>query len=234
MLGSVLLAVACGGRSASDSRRESGTGGSSDASGGSGTAGDTAAGTGGDVNTGGSNLGGTGGTEAGSGTGGAPNCKGVVCAPIPKTCKMIAQEPGACCPTCPDTGCDPCPDLACAVGTHPDMAAGDCCPTCQPDPVDACLQGRADYTSLRATLLDKYGSSACLNSADCAVASEYNACNASCGVVLPASNVQNFENNTMNAAKQCASCPPPPAIDCTLVVPACVNGRCTDASATNN
>jgi hypothetical protein len=229
LLGSVLLVAACGGKSASESR--GGTGGSSttDATGGSTT---TAGGTGnatsagGDTSTGGSSLAGTGGSENGSGTGGTSTCNGVVCEPIPNTCKQIVQEPGACCPVCLDTGCDACPDLACDTGTHAEMTAGECCPTCQPDPPDPCTQGRADYVNLRSALIAKYGSGGCMNSADCAIAAERNACMSTCGVPLPLSMVNNFEQNTMNAASHCSTCPPLPALDCSLELPACVNGQC--------
>ncbi len=234
LLASVCLVAACGGKSASDSRTGTG-GGPNDATGGSTT---TAGGTGdaaigGDTSTGGSSRAGTGGSEDGSGTGGTSTCQGVACAPIPNTCKKIVQEPDACCASCLDTGCDACPDLVCDTGSHAATTPGDCCPTCQPDPPDSCTVARDDYKTLRSALIEKYGSSGCMNSADCALAPESNACTTSCGVPLPRLTVNDFETNTMNAARDCSTCPPPPDLDCALVLAACVNGKCTLAAPTD-
>jgi hypothetical protein len=255
LLFSALLITACGGKSASESPGGSGGTGASEATGGSSTSGGSSGtstggdaelggstSTGGDANKGGTAggaaagtgdtssgaTGGTGGSSDGAGTGGAPSCTGVVCAPIPKTCKMIEQEPGACCPTCPDTGCDVCPDLVCAAGTHAETVPGDCCPTCRPDAdVDACMMGQAAYEDERANLIEKYGSAGCLNSADCGIATEQNACASTCGVALPMNTIKNFESNTLKAGAACSTCPsldPPP---CAVYITACVNGECT-------
>ncbi len=239
MVGAALVLAACGGKSASEAPGSSGTSGATDASAASGgstaaSAGGSDATTAGGSSTGGSDIGGTGGFETGGSGGGSNDCKGVACAPIPDSCKRIVQEPGACCPTCPDTGCDPCPDLTCDAGTHAETAPGDCCPTCQPDPPDACAQGQAAYMDLRASMLEKYGSSGCMNSSDCVTVVEDNACASTCGAILPASTAMFFESNIANAADACSTCPPiEPKPQCPAMTPGCVNGKCTAVHPTS-
>ena len=229
LLALALFPAACGGKSSRVDNSDGGSGGTEPtaASGGSTTTsgGSDSAATGGtsETSTGGTSTGGS--DNAGTG-GTSDDCKGVVCAPIPSSCKQVVQEPGACCPTCPDTGCTPCPDLVCDAGSHAETQAGDCCPTCQPNPPDACMQGQAAYQELRAALLSKYGSTGCQNSVDCTLAVEDNACASTCGVVLPASTVASFENNMTNAANACSACSPTPPPQCPAQVPTCVNGQC--------
>lgn len=259
VFGVALVLSACGGKSDSVADGGNGgsdaTGGTSaimgsggsttSAGGGTSDAGTMNSGATGGTAAGGSDSGGTGASDAGgtlgfgkggaggsdaAGSAGANPCDKITCFPIPSTCKKIVQDPEACCPTCPDTGCDACPDLTCDSGTHAETTPGDCCPTCQPDPPDACTQGQAAYAELRMAMLEKYGSSSCKNSTDCAFAIESNACASTCGVVLPVSTVDFFEENTTSAAAACSSCPPPSAFpQCPAQIPACVNGMCTTA-----
>jgi hypothetical protein len=253
----LLGASACGGESSSkaeQSHSSNAVGGTGTIGGTAGTR--AAAGTGGDftstggnpgtggnpTSTGGSSsdgvpnggspeLGGTGGSlDMGSGgSAAAPDCKGVVCAPIPNSCKKLVQDPNSCCPTCTDTGCDPCPAIDCAEGSHAETVPGDCCPSCVMNPPDVCARGQAAYSDLRAQLLDKYGSSGCSNSADCTLVREDNACSFVCFVALPSSTADNFMTNLDSSASGCSTCEAPAHPTCAGEVAACVNGKCTSA-----
>jgi hypothetical protein len=232
LVGTAVLAGACGGKSATDDdgNDTSGKGGATSAAGGTssgkGGAGDT-------TSMGGSSVGGSSGTgDPGKGGSGAePNCGGVLCSPIPTTCKEIVQEVGACCPICTDTGCEKCPDLDCEEGTHAETVPGDCCPSCLTDPPDACEMGMQAYDQLREALLEKYGSLGCVNSTECTVVHEDNACAASCGIVLPSVTASSYVDNLSSAAVGCSTCEPPFPIPCPAGGPAaCVNGKCMMAA----
>jgi hypothetical protein len=156
-----------------------------------------------------------------------PNCTGVICPVLPKTCKKIVQDPSACCPVCTDTGCPECGDIKCAAGTHKETLPGDCCPTCVADPLDACKKGQKAYEDLRKQLLDKYGSTKCQNSLDCTLVTETNACTTACNVPLPTTMVSNYQDNLASSAKtNCATCPPQDPFMCERMVATCVNGKC--------
>ena len=175
--------------------------------------------------------GGSGGVAAAGGSTGVSPCAGVICPSLPASCKKIVQDPGACCPTCTDTGCDPCADLICATGTHKETPAGACCPVCVDDPPDPCTQGQQNYAAFRATLLDKVGTVKCQNSTDCVLLQENNACDSVCNVALPSSTADSFESNLSSQATQaCAACPKPVAVQCERMVPACMNGNCVAAN----
>jgi hypothetical protein len=200
-----------------------GTGGGTRASGGA--AGATTGGAGGGTHS-------SGGAIASGGSGGSLSCKGVVCAPIPSTCKKLVQEPGACCPTCTDTGCNSCPTLTCQPGMVAEILAGDCCPTCVPDSASLCAAGLKSYTVLRQQMLDKYGSVGCKNSSDCTLVVESNACAYVCNVALPIATASDFTPNLSgSAATYCANCSPPAPVVCDPMAPACVNGKCVAVSA---
>jgi hypothetical protein len=172
-------------------------------------------------------AGGTTGASATGGASGTLSCATVVCPSIPTSCKRIIQAPGACCPTCTDTGCDPCPSLACDAGTHSETAAGACCPACVDDPPDACTTGQQSYASLRKSMIDKYSSSGCKNSSDCVLVPENNLCVWNCDIPLPSSMSSSFLSNlTQNAQTFCATCPTPPTALCEQMIAACVNGKC--------
>ena len=171
------------------------------------------------------------GNAANGGSAGMNACAKVTCPALPTSCKQIVQDPNVCCPTCPDTGCGTCPDIECSPGTHSETAAGDCCPSCIPDPPDACTQGHTAYAELRSQLLQKYQSTSCQNSTDCALALEDDACAYSCNIPLPSSTLASFTQNLENAASGCTSCAPPDRAQCDAQVPACVNGRCAAAYA---
>ena len=146
-------------------------------------------------------------------------CRGFSCSPGPSSpvpyrppaceyCKKIVQDPGACCPTCTDTGCDPCADLTCATGTHKETPVGACCPICVADPPDPCTQGQQNYAAFRASLLDKVGTVKCQNSTDCVLLQEDNACGVVCNVALPSSTADSFQYNLSSQShpapgKQC-------------------------------
>lgn len=169
----------------------------------------------------------SGGTLASGGSGVVVSCTGVVCAPIPSTCKKLIQEPGACCPTCTDTGCSSCPALTCPDGMVQQIAAGDCCPTCVVGPASLCASGQKSYGSLRQQLFDKYGSAGCKNSTDCTLVLESNACAFVCNVPLPTTMASQFGPNlNSSAAAYCATCSPPAAVSCEFMFSACVNGKC--------
>jgi len=261
LVAAAVLVGACGGQSSTedDGSETSGKGGATAATGGSsagtGGAGDTSAGgtanagngSGGDAVTagapdpggkGGSDFPGKGGTsgsgdpgKGGSGVG--PDCGGVLCSAIPATCKEIVQEVGACCPICTDTGCDKCPDLDCEDGTHAETVPGDCCPSCLVNPPDACEMGKQAYEQTREALLDKYGSLGCANSSECTVVGPVvDACAFSCPIVLPTVAASSYDDNLNAAAEGCATCDVPLPIPCPMPGPAaCVNGKCTMASA---
>jgi hypothetical protein len=174
----------------------------------------------------------SGGAIASGGAGGAVSCAGVVCAPIPSTCKKLVQEPGACCPTCTDTGCNSCPPLTCQPGMVPEILAGDCCPTCVADAASLCASGRKNYTNVRQQMIDKYGSAGCKNSSDCTLVLESNACAYVCNVPLPISTASNFAPNLSGTAvSYCANCSPPAPVVCDSMAPACLNGKCVAVSA---
>ena len=169
----------------------------------------------------------TGGKSASS-TGGSSSlsCAQVTCPSIPSTCKQIIQAPDACCPTCLDTGCPPCEAVTCPSGTHSETPVGACCPECVTNPPDACTKGKQDYASLRAAMVDKYGSSGCKNSSDCVIVAENNLCAQTCGVPLPGTMSASFQMNLdSNAKTNCATCPTGDLVVCAQV-PACVNGKC--------
>ena len=172
------------------------------------------------------------GTGGAGGAGGTQSCSGVVCSPIPSSCKKLVQEPGACCPTCTDTGCGPCPALTCPTGTHQELLAGDCCPSCVTNPTDPCLQGKQDYATVRQQMFDKYTSSGCKNSSDCTLVLESNACAQVCNVALPTIMASSFPSNLRSvAATDCATCPVQAPITCDAMTPACVNGKCVAVSS---
>jgi hypothetical protein len=104
---------------------------------------------------------------------------------------------------------------------------GDCCPTCVADPPDRCVQGQKSYAELRGQLLEKYGSSGCKNSSDCALVLEDSACGYVCNTALPAILVDSFVANLQSAGEgDCATCPAPSRNECVPLFPACVNGKC--------
>jgi len=176
-------------------------------------------------------TGGSGGVSTAGGSSGGPSCVGVACPSLPASCKKIVQDPGACCPTCTDTGCDPCADITCATGTHKETPAGACCPICVADPPDPCTQGQQNYASFRASLLDKVGTVKCQNSTDCVLLQENNACGIVCNVAVPSSTADSFQSNLSSQATQaCATCPKPVAVQCERMVPACMNGKCVPAN----
>jgi hypothetical protein len=239
----VVLVGACGGKSSEDDGNDtSGKGGATGATGGTsaatGGAGDTS--TGGSANqgngSGGSDIPSKGGTSGSTdpgkgGSGAAPDCSGVLCGPIPTTCKEIVQEPGKCCPICTDTGCEKCPDLDCEDGTHAETVPGDCCPSCLMNPPDACETGQQAYQQMRETLLDKYGSVGCMNSTECTLVQEDNACVVSCPVVLPTATASSYIDNLNSSAAGCATCDVPLPSPCPASGPAaCVNGKCAMAA----
>ena len=177
--------------------------------------------------TGGAPTPATGGNAFSTGGSSAVSCAGVVCAAIPTTCTQIVQAPGACCPTCLDSGCPPCTIVVCLAGTHAETAVGACCATCVADPPDTCTTGQQSYASMRASMMDKYGSSGCKNSTECVIIPENNSCTWTCGIATPSSMSSSFQSNLDSSAKSyCASCKPPPAVLCELMVPACVNSKC--------
>lgn len=229
-----LLLAACGGESEHHGKPTSDSGatsGMSTTGGAGGNAGSSVA-NGGTLPSDAGGSGAVGGSSAGSsGSMPALPCSKVTCPSIPTSCKRIVQATDACCPTCLDTGCEVCPALDCAEGTHSESAPGDCCPSCVADPPDACATGQQVYAGLRATLLDKYGSSGCSNSTDCTLVSENNACSIACNVVLPLSTAHNFVDNLDSLAMGCATCPPPGEVDCKAQAAACVNGRCVGVDA---
>jgi len=178
---------------------------------------------------GGGTLIGAGGTIASAtgGTSGTISCANVTCPSIPVTCIQIVQSPGSCCPTCVDTGCPPCPNPICPTGTHVETPAGACCPECVVDKPDACTQGRTTYASMRASMLEKYGSTGCKNSSECVIVPENNQCASTCGNPLPSSMVSYLTPNLdSNAQTLCATCPKPTPVPCVLTLPSCVNGKC--------
>ncbi len=190
-----------------------------------GTGGNAAVATGGFWVTAG--TGGAGGSGGLATTGGAPPCSTVVCPSIPSSCKKIIQDPGACCPTCTDTGCDACAPVTCATGKHAETAAGACCPTCVDDPPDACTVGQQNYASIRASMIDKYSSSGCKNSADCVLVPENNLCAWNCDIALPSLMSNSLVSNlTQSAQSGCATCPTPTAPLCEPMLAACVNSQC--------
>jgi hypothetical protein len=222
---------------ASGGTTPNGTGGS-DANGVGGTAPNGAAGAAADGAGGTKSSGGSGGTSATTGGSGgsapASDCSKVTCAAIPTSCKKIVQNPGECCPSCPDTGCDKCPDLACDTGTHSETLPGDCCPSCVADPPDPCPIGQMNYVGFRGMLFDKYSSSGCKNSTDCTLLLEDNACAYACNVALPSIEAQNFAPNLLQyALTACATCPPPDRVNCDPQIAACVNGKCVGVDASN-
>ena len=229
---SASLIAACGGRTGSDGNETIGTG--SDGATGGGLSYTTTGGalpeTGGTpwtYSTGGAPMPATGGKAFSTGGSSAVSCAGVVCAAIPTTCTQIVQAPGACCPTCLDSGCPPCTIVVCLAGTHAETAVGACCATCVADPPDACTTGQQSYASMRASMMDKYGSSGCKNSTECVIIPENNSCTWTCGIATPSSMSSSFQSNLDSSAKSyCASCKPPPAVLCELMVPACVNSKC--------
>lgn len=233
LCGACLLYSACGGHSGLAS---SGAGGTTTIPSG----GSTALATGGiaggatTIPSGGSTTlatGGTGGVSAAGGSTGAPSCVGVICPSLPASCKKIVQDPGACCPTCTDTGCDPCADITCATGTHKETPVGACCPICVADPPDPCTQGQQNYAAFRTSMLDKVGTVKCQNSTDCVLLEENNACGVVCNVALPSSTADSFQSNLSSQATQdCATCPTPASVQCERMVPACMNGRCVAAN----
>jgi hypothetical protein len=177
-------------------------------------------------------AGGAGGTPGAGGSQKPQSCTGVVCGPIPSSCRKLIQEPGACCPTCTDTGCNPCPALTCPTGTHQETLAGDCCPSCVANPPDPCLQGKQNYAAFRQQLFDKYASSGCKNSSDCILVFEGNACAQVCSVPLPTTLASSFSSNLFSiAATDCATCPPPATTICAAMTAACLNGKCVATSA---
>jgi hypothetical protein len=177
--------------------------------------------------TGGAPMPATGGKAFSTGGSSAVSCAGVVCAAIPTTCTQIVQAPGACCPTCLDSGCPPCANVTCPTGTHLELAVGACCETCVADPPDPCTTGQQSYASMRASMMDKYGSSGCKNSTECVIIPENNSCTWTCGIATPSSMSSSFQSNLDSSAKSyCASCKPPPTVLCELTVPACVNAKC--------
>jgi hypothetical protein len=174
----------------------------------------------------------SGGAIASGGSGGAVSCTGVVCAPIPSTCKKLIQAPGACCPTCTDTGCNSCVPLTCPAGMIPEILAGDCCPSCVPDPASLCTSGLKSYASLRQQVFDKYGSLGCKNSSDCTLVLESNSCAYVCNVPLPIAMASAFAPNLSSSANTyCANCSPPAPVVCDSMAPACLNGKCVGVSA---
>lgn len=208
-----LLSSACAGKAEKDNGQQS------PASGGLGAGGATTA-----------SDGGSAAKDSLASGGSAPGrCDQVVCESIPSTCKHLTQAVNECCPTCTDTGCDVCPGLDCALGTHPQITPGDCCPTCVVDPPDACLQGQTNYTDFRAQLFDKYSSSPCMNSADCTLVLEDNACAYACNIALPTISAHNFAPNLSTMDPGCATCEPPTRTDCEPQIAACVNGKCVTA-----
>ena len=244
---SALLMASCGGRTGSDGNETIGTG--SDGATGGGLSYTTTGGalpetggtpwtystggapmpaTGGKAfSTGGAPTPATGGNAFSTGGSSAVSCAGVVCAAIPTTCTQIVQAPGACCPTCLDSGCPPCANVTCPTGTHLELAVGACCETCVADPPDPCTTGQQSYASMRASMMDKYGSSGCKNSTECVIIPENNSCTWTCGIATPSSMSSSFQSNLDSSAKSyCASCKPPPAVLCELMVPACVNSKC--------
>jgi len=247
------LAAGCAGRSLSNPSDDddpqggsSGAAASAGANGGTfakGGTGGTDTGKGGDFASAGKpDVGGTGGTDvpgkggsAMGGTGGTvPNCEGIKCEPLPKTCKAIVQPEDACCPICKEDGCGECTVPDCDEGYHAERLPGDCCETCVQDPLDACEQGLQAYIQLRDAIVEKYSSSSCQNSSECGLVQEDNACVANpCAYSIPKSLIESFETNIAASAKGCSTCSslrePPPL--CMPVVAACVNGRCTTATA---
>jgi len=63
------------------------------------------------------------------------------------------------------------------------------------DPPDPCIKGQQDYSALRTQMLDKYGSVGCMNSSDCTLVLESNACAAVCNVPIPSSMVDTLQPN---------------------------------------
>ena len=174
----------------------------------------------------------SGGAISSGGSGGAVSCTGVVCATIPSTCKKLVQAPGACCPTCTDTGCDSCVALTCPSGMIPEILAGDCCPSCVTDPASLCTSGLKSYASLRQQVFDKYASLGCKNSSDCTLVLESNSCAYVCNVPLPIEMASAFAPNlSSSASTYCANCSPPAAVVCDSMAPACLNGKCVAVSA---
>jgi hypothetical protein len=190
-----------------------------------GTQGDTG-GTQGDT---GGTQGDTGGTQGDTGgSAGSVTCEKVDCPNIPTSCKKLVQAPGACCPTCLDTGCEPCATVDCDDGYHAETLAGACCPTCVADPPDACEVGQKTYDDVRQQMLEKYGSSGCQNSSDCALVLEDTKCSYVCNVPLPSSTVRNFLDNVQSLASPgCQTCDAPEQYTCMKKLPACVNAKCT-------
>ena len=167
-----------------------------------------------------------------TGGSGTVSCAAVICPAIPTTCRQIVQDPGACCPTCLDSGCPTCAAIACPTGSHAEVVAGDCCASCVADPPDACVVGQQSYASMRASMLEKYGSLGCSNSTDCVIIPENNACALTCGIVTPSRMSTSFQDSLdTNAKSYCSMCKPPLAVPCVSMLPACVNGKCIAVSS---
>lgn len=165
------------------------------------------------------------------GSGGAQSCTGIICAPIPSSCRKLIQDPAACCPTCVDTGCGLCAPLTCPVGTHQETVKGDCCPSCVANPPDQCTRGQKDYANTRQQMFEKYSSSGCRNSPDCTLVLESNACAYVCNVPLPKALSSSFTSGLQQlGATNCATCSAPTKTTCESLIPACLNGKCVGAS----
>jgi hypothetical protein len=237
-LGSLAVAVACGGRFARPDGDEesggapSGQGGSGNATGarpsvGAGTSSGARTGSGASTGQGGTgvSMGGkvgfAGSTAAG---GGCATCPPGQCAPG----SVLVTTPEGCCLGCrqvSDCNLVPCPNIACASGFHLEVVPGACCPTCI---ADRCAEQYANYRVIRDQLIEKYQSLQCAVNSDCTLYYEANTCSTSCGIPVPIQTLPDLEANLSSAAAQTCSrecapviapCEPPSE-------PLCIRGRC--------
>ena len=94
--------------------------------------------------------------------------------------------------------------------------------------------GIAAYTSVRASLLEKYSEPGCNEDSDCSLIVESNRCDLPvCGDVVSSVEAMNAEVNlTMAAEMDCATCPDGiggPLPQCPAMVALCSNGKCIAA-----
>jgi hypothetical protein len=196
-----LGSAACGG-SAVENNPNGQAGGSSGASGASNVGGSASAGTSaaGSLNAGGSAAGG-----AHSGEGGSTSDAG--------TGGM------ACAVACPGV------IGTCAGGYHYGTAPGQCCPSCIQDATNDCAQGQINYQDFEQSQIGFNDS--CKTDSDCVLASEINACVATCGVPISASAAMSVTSALRDyALNNCSACRPPEPPPCAAFGVSCINGAC--------
>ena len=179
---------------------------------------------------------GVGGAAGGAGSQGGVDA-GQACGPCPQAlCKdgftSVVDPAVSCCPVCRPINCAAvdCAPVNCPADSHLETSPGKCCPFCASGPPTACVKGRQDYATFRAQIIDKYGSAGCTTDTDCTIVGETNACQASCGIAIATSMVNNLENALASDSMGCGTCPPPTVPPCLSLVAVCSNGRCEAAS----